>query len=518
MSIPASRQRTLQALTTFLNTPLEALIPPPTSSTDRVLDLFQQVARTVPAYQRFLQHQGIDPTRIQTLADFQTLPLTTKDNYLRHFPLAQLCREGKLEACDMIAVSSGSTGQPTFWPRFITDEYQIATRFEQIFADSFAADRKRTLAVVCFALGTWVGGMYTANCCRHLASKGYPLTVITPGNNKAEILRVVQALGADFEQVVLLGYPPFLKDVIDTGLTEGVPWPQYNVKWVMAGEVFSEAWRDLVGTRLGSTRACFDSASLYGTADAGVLGNETPLSICIRRFLADHPQIATDLFGEARLPTLVQYDPNSRYFEVTETGTLLFSGDNGIPLIRYHISDQGGLIPYEQMLTFLRDHGFDAATKVQSEATAALHQSGTPPLRPLPFVYVFGRSHFTVSFFGANIYPENVTVGLEQPDICDWVTGKFVMQVQTDADQNSHLVIQVELAPGERTSPEREQAITQSIRQQLQRLNSEFAHYVPDEYQTPQVYLHPHGDTRYFPVGVKHRYTQPEHSQPEEQP
>ncbi|MGR3277564.1 phenylacetate--CoA ligase family protein [Acaryochloris marina NIES-2412] len=495
-----SLRHTLKALQTFLDTPLEELIDSPTSTSAQVLSLFHRVVQTVPAYEDFLQHQGIDPTQIQTLEDFATLPLTTKGNYLRQFPLSRLCRDGKLETCDMIAVSSGSTGEPTFWPRFISDEYQIATRFEQIFADSFAADQKRTLAVVCFALGTWVGGMYTANCCRHLASKGYPLTVITPGNNKTEILRVVQALGPMFEQVVLLGYPPFLKDVIDTGLAAGIPWPQYHLKWVMAGEVFSEAWRDLVGARVGSTSPCFDSASLYGTADAGVLGNETPLSICMRRFLANHPRIAAELFGESRLPTLVQYDPTSRYFEVTEEGTLLFSGDNGIPLIRYHICDRGGIIPYNQLLEFLQARGFDAV--------ATLQQQGTAPIRSLPFVYVFGRSHFTVSFFGANIYPENVTVGLEQPEICDWVTGKFVMQVQTDADENSHLVIDVELAPGEVASPIREQRIADSVLHQLLRLNSEFAHYVPASYQSPQIHLHTNGDPTYFPIGVKHRYTQ----------
>jgi phenylacetate-CoA ligase len=495
------RQQTINAFSAFLHTPLDALIATstPDVTAEVVLNLFHRVVTEVPAYQLFLQAQGITPDHIQSLADFQGLPLITKDNYLRRFSLGQLCRGGKLETCDMIAVSSGSTGQPTFWPRFVTDEYKIATRFEQVFRDSFAANRKRTLAVVCFALGTWVGGMYTANCCRLLASKGYPLTVITPGNHKAEILRVVQALGSDFEQVVLLGYPPFLKDVIDTGLAAGVPWPQYHVKWVMAGEVFSEAWRDLVGTRLGSTQPCFDSACFYGTADAGILGNETPLSICIRRFLAAHPTVATACFGDARLPTLVQYDPSSRYFEVTEAGTLLFSGDNGIPLIRYHINDQGGLIPFDQMMEFLKGHGFDAI--------ATLQQEGNAPIRSLPFVYVFGRSHFTISFFGANIYPENVTVGLEQPGICDGVTGKFVMQLETGADQNTHLVIRVELAPGETSSLEKETAIAHSILQQLRRLNSEFAHYVPEEYQTPQIHLLPHGDANYFPVGVKHRYS-----------
>src|SRR5437764_3602606 len=106
----------------------------------------------------------------------------------------------------------------------------------------------------------------------------------------------------------------------------------------MAGEVFSEEWRSLVGERVGSDNPCYNSASLYGTADAGVLANETPLSICIRRFLSAHPQAASKLFGESRLPTLAQYDPLSRFFEVQDR-TLLFSGDNGVPLVRYNILD-----------------------------------------------------------------------------------------------------------------------------------------------------------------------------------
>ena len=81
-----------------------------------------------------------------------------------------------------------------------------------------------------------------------------------------------------------------------------------------AGEVLSEEWRSLIGQRIGSVSPCFDSSSLYGTADGGVLGNETPFSIAIRRWLAEHPDAARVLFGESRLPTLVQYDPASRFF------------------------------------------------------------------------------------------------------------------------------------------------------------------------------------------------------------
>lgn len=343
-----------------------------------------------------------------------------------------------------------------------------------------------------------MGGIYSTHCCRLLASKGYPITVITPGNNKDEILRVVGELGPAFDQVVLLGYPPFLKDVIDTGRARGVDWPAYRIRIVMAGEVFSEEWRVLVGERVGSTDPCSDSAALYGTADAGVLGNETPLSIAIRRFLAEHPEAARQLFGESRLPTLVQYDPMSRYFEVAD-GRLLFTGDNGIPLIRYDILDTGGIVSYEDMMRFLAEWEFNPIE------TMSRPEERRP--RRLPFVYVFGRSDFTVSFFGANIYPENVTVGLEQPEIKEWVTGKFVLEVKEDQDRNRFLSVVVELAPGVQPTGTRGAAVAASIQMQLERLNSEFATYVPAPYRTPRVTLAPMGDPEYFPIGVKHRYT-----------
>jgi phenylacetate-CoA ligase len=286
--------------------------------------------------------------------------------------------------------------------------------------------------------------------------------------------------------------------VIDTGRAAGIDWALYKTKIVCAGEVFSEEWRALVGERTGSSDPDRASASLYGTADAGVLGNETPLSIRIRRFLAERPEAARSLFGESRLPTLVQYDPLVRFFESTPDG-LLFSGDNGIPLIRYNILDTGGLISYDDMLEFLSRWGYDPLP--------ALQAAGARGVRPLPFVYVFGRSNFTVSYFGANIYPENISVGLEQPRIKDWVTGKFVLQVVEDEDRNAHLSVTVEMAPGMEASDERREAIGDSILAQLLRLNSEFANYVPADYRQPRVTLKPVGDPEYFPVGVKHRYT-----------
>lgn len=492
--------RVVDALQRFLATPLDGLLQhlPERDPITAAIAHFHDVAATVPAYRAFLAERGVDPEAVRTPQDFHALPLTSKQDYLLRYPLAELCRGGRLEGCDFIAVSSGSTGAPAFWPRFLTDELPVAVRFEQVFQDSFAAERRRTLAVVCFALGTWVGGMFTASCCRWLAAKGYPITVVTPGNNKAEIWRVARDLAPQFEQTVLLGYPPFLKDVIDGGIAEGIDWRPLQVKLVMAGEVFSEDWRSLVCERLGAADPFYASASLYGTADAGVLGNETPLSIAIRRWLAAHPEAAHDLFGEPRLPTLVQYDPFVRYFEVRE-GTLLLSGRNGVPLVRYHIADSGGIIGYEAILRFCAERGFDPV--------AALADHGWRGVRHLPFVYVFGRSNFAVSYFGANIYPENIAVGLEQKAVAPWVTGKFVLQAVEGLDAPPHLLLAVELAPGVAADGAKADAIADSVLAHLMRLNSEFANYTPPDRRRPRIVLKPAGDPEWFPPGVKHRYS-----------
>jgi phenylacetate-CoA ligase len=490
-------RRLIDALAAFAGTPLDDLLDRHLREDPQkaALALFHSVAVEVPAYPSFLAAHGTDPAAVRTFSDFQRVPPVTKENYVRRYPLGERCRGGRITTCDMVAVSSGSTGEPAFWPRSVADEVGIAVRFEQVFHDSFAAHEQRTLAVVCFALGTWVGGMFTAACCRHLAAKGYPLTTVTPGNNKDEIFRVVERLGPAFDQVILLGYPPFLKDVVDAGMARGVPWALLRVGLVTAGEVFSEEWRSLVTERLGGVSPVYGVASLYGTADAGVLGNETPLSVAARRFLAARPEAARAIFGQDRLPTLVQYDPLSRFFECVD-GALHFSGDGGVPLVRYGILDTGGVLPYEKMMAALSGFGFDPAP--------LLPRGGS---RPLPFAWVFGRSDFTVSFYGANVFPENVTVGLEQPSVRGWVTGKFVMEVAHGEDQDERLSVVVELAPGEAASAARREAAAIAVEEQLTRLNSEFKSYVPEGRRAPEITLVPHGDPHWFPPGVKHRYT-----------
>ena len=76
-------------------------------------ELFADVVANVPAYGKFLRERGIDPASITSDADFRKLPLLDKGSYHRRYPLPELCRDGRLDGCDMIAVSSGSSGSTT---------------------------------------------------------------------------------------------------------------------------------------------------------------------------------------------------------------------------------------------------------------------------------------------------------------------------------------------------------------------------------------------------------------------
>src|SRR5262245_24021354 len=105
-------RRAMEALETFFTTSIDAVLERHLREDPRgaALALFHSVSASVPAYPAFLAEHGVDPLSIRTFDDFRKVPPITKANYLLRHPLGELCRGGDLSSCDMIAVSSGSTG------------------------------------------------------------------------------------------------------------------------------------------------------------------------------------------------------------------------------------------------------------------------------------------------------------------------------------------------------------------------------------------------------------------------
>ena len=134
-------ERASTALSSFYATSLEQILTRHLSDDPlaRALSLFHEVATSVPAYARFLAGHQVAPGSVTSLEAFGRLPTPTKDSYYRQHPLPDLCRHGQLERSDFAAVSSGSTGEPAIWPRFVSDELGTAERFEQVLGDAFRA-------------------------------------------------------------------------------------------------------------------------------------------------------------------------------------------------------------------------------------------------------------------------------------------------------------------------------------------------------------------------------------------
>jgi len=124
-----------------------------------------------------------------------------KQNYLTRHPLgAAWPRRAGWRAATFIAVSSGTTGKPTFWPRFLSDELADRRALRTGFHDSFLPDQRRT-AGRGLLRARHLGGRHVHG--RLLAlpgGQGLSDHVVTPGNNREEIWRVARELAPQFEQ------------------------------------------------------------------------------------------------------------------------------------------------------------------------------------------------------------------------------------------------------------------------------------------------------------------------------
>ncbi len=462
----------------------------------RTLVLFQEMAERVPAYKDFLAKHSIEPAKIKTKSDFEQVPIMGKESYLTAYPLQDMCWDGKMDGLSVISSSSGSTGKSFMWPRGQEQEVEGEQYIEQLFADFFDIGQRRTLYINCFSMGTWVAGTYLLSSVERLSWKGYPIITVCPGIEKKLSLQLFQDLAGQFDQVIFGGYPPLVKDILDEGRQQGIDWEKHTIRFLFAAEGFSEQWRSHIHSLVGSTDAYATSINIFGSADATILGHETPLTNAIRQKLGRLPENLDKLVGSERMPTLVQYDPRLRYFEGHD-GQLLFSARAGLPLVRYAIGDNGGCRSFDDMRQLNMELGFD-----WSKDLALKNKTWN-----LPFVWVFGRKNLATNLYGALIFPEYIKAGLEEKAVVNRVTGKFVMSTETDEGNDQFLGVMVEMAAGQDHNLELQELVTTKIVEALARQSSEYSALSKSiqDRAVPRIELVPYG-SNLFQVGSKHRW------------
>jgi len=458
------------------------------------LELFHAAARRIPAYKDFLKKRRFSPSRVLRYEDLADVPVTNKKEYINAYLLKDLTWDGKLDKPTVFTSTSGSTGNQTYFCRSELLDWQYSV-IQEIFFGNAQHPMKPTLAVICFGMGIWIGGIITYEAISQLSKRGYPISLVTPGINKAEIFKILKVLSPQFAQTVIVGYPPFVKDIIDEAPQMNINMSKLNIRIITAAESYSEDFRDYLSKGVKLRSPILDTMSIYGSADIGAMSFETPVALAIRRATRKNAKLSLGLFHSAeKIPTLTQFIPSFINFEGVG-GELLLTGNSAIPLIRYAIGDRGGVYSHEEMNSLLKLHG-EEIPKIQGDRSGKMQ---------LPYVYVFERNDFSTTLFGLQIYPETIREVLIKVPFSKLLTGKFTLITKYNAKQDQYLEINLEIARGGSFSKIAEMQLQNSIVKNLLHKNSEYKElqkFIGNR-ATPHLVFWPAEDPKYFKPGVK---------------
>jgi phenylacetate-CoA ligase len=467
------------------------------------LTLFHEAAQTIPAYAQHLKAAGCNPASITAKEDLRTVPLISKKSYLVQYPHDQLMWPKAAPETVLYCATSGSTGEPYYFPRNEELSRQYATVLKEFLRNSSYGTGK-TLVLIGFGMGVWIGGIITLRAFEIAGeSAGVPLAILPVGYNKGEIYKALKRLSPEYEQTVIVGYPPFVKELVDEAPEQGIDLTKLNIRFLFAAEAFTDTFRNYVCEKAGVASPLLDTLNIYGTADLGAMAYETPLSILVRRIAIEDPLLFQDIFGQIeKTPTLAQYNPDHIEFEEVD-GQLVITGDGALPLIRYAVGDHGGVIPYEKLRSILHRYQIDFEDEVlKSGIKGTVHR--------WPFVFVYERKDLAATLHGIIIYPEFVKEGLLSSDMPKHFTERFTMSTKTDIHHNQFLQINVELQKDVEPTKELEKKALQNLTASLKSKSSEFAEVSKSQAvrRLVQVNLWPNGHSRYFAPGTKQMWVE----------
>lgn len=468
----------------------------------RALHLFWSMAERVPAYKDFLKKNKFSPHSVKTFEDFKSIPPINKDNYLKLYPKELLCWDGEFAHGQwVISTTSGSTGQPYYFPREHSQDWQYATSAELYLRNNFEIQNKSTLYIVAFPMGAWIGGLFTYEALKIVSENGgYDLSIITPGIHKQEVINAVKQLAGSFDQVIIGAYAPFLKDILDDGKQQGIDWKAHDMGFIFSAEAFTEKFRDYVFNSTSPEDPLKATLNHYGTVDLGTMAHETPESILIRRTLVEKHNLKL-LFPEAvRQPTFAQYNPELFYFEA-EAYNLFCTAYSGLPLVRYDLKDFGGVLTRTEVHNRLTAAGINIERSISDFGINSNTWN-------LPYVYIYERNDFSVSYYAFLIYPDTIRRTLQSDELEDKITGKFTMMVDYDKTGRQKLNIHIELKHGVENSTELRESIKETIHHDLINESSEYRETFKaiGDASRPEPKLWKYEDLTYFRPGTKQKW------------
>ncbi len=458
---------------------------------------FKIAAKQVPAYKDFLTKKEINPDSINNYEDFKRVPLTTKENYLKKYPLKQLLIDGNYSGKSAITSSSGSSGKPLYWPRNFQQDVGATKGFDSLLVNLFNIDKIRTLHINCSGMGVWTAGDYVTMIIKFLGYKYSNNSSISPGIDLENSLKVVNDLGKDFDQVIIYGYPPFIKDLIDE--TNEEIFDRTSFKIILYGESFTESLRKYLIDKVKSDDPIRTVSSVLGSSEGGVVGIEDANSIKLRQICHNNRQLSKRIFKKEQPPSVVQFNPMAKMIEEVDS-EIVMTCLAGLPLIRYNTKDEGGILDIDEIDKSFKKEGLKLFSKILVNDEI--------PNTKLPFTYIAGRSDYVSTIYGVNISPENIKECLVQNKLSDYLSGKFVMQTKYDKKNDQYLEIICEAKNKVSLKKLSNKKIPEAITNKLSKISSEYGKLYKSmgERVSPKIIVRKYGDKKYFQSNNKQKY------------
>ncbi|GFN21899.1 phenylacetate--CoA ligase family protein [Thermanaeromonas sp. C210] len=177
---------------------------------ERLQALVQYVYERVPFYRQAMDERGLRPSDIRTLDDVRLLPMTTKEDFRRHYPFGLFAVP--LKEVVRLHASSGTTGKPVvvgYTRRDMETWTEVVARMV-----TCAGVEEGDVAQVVFSYGLFTGGFGL-----HYGLERVGATVVpaAAGNSKRHIM-----LMQDFGTTVLVGTPSYVLHLAEVAEEEGI--------------------------------------------------------------------------------------------------------------------------------------------------------------------------------------------------------------------------------------------------------------------------------------------------------
>jgi phenylacetate-coenzyme A ligase PaaK-like adenylate-forming protein len=368
------------------------------------VNIVKKIIRNWPAYRKFVERKGINASEITSISE---LPLLDKEF------LSLAIYSVPIFKIHHIIPSSGSTGDDFSFGFFGRNELEeSSTEIDSFLDERFNISNNKTLL-----LNMLPGA---------ISLQSSKVSVASIGVRMDTAISAIKSFGTCFDQLILVGEPLFIKNLIELGCKESILWKYIPLFVIVGGEWISESYRNYLESIIGYNRIY----SSLGMAELGLnYFYETQETIILRRLLFDNRQLVQDLFGEPEFcPMIFNYSEDRIFIETLAEpsdalNTILLTtmdANRALPLIRYKCGDKGRILSRDDVNHALETLGY-----------GALFDESGPPL-----LAHFGRGKCVCS-----VYPERVKeILFKDLQIASTTTGNFMLY-----EEDNYVQLEVQL-------------------------------------------------------------------------